>query len=400
MRLATLRRKRTEPAMPGLHATARVVRSGLPAAHAVADLARRAKPGDLVVIDCLDLDAAGGRLLAGAGVAAVVNTAPFVSGRFPARGALVLVESGVALLDRVGPELTRVLLDGDKVRLDGPLLFRGDDVVARGEVLDLATVHRLMDRARAGLAVQLEAFMANTAQVLRHEADLFLDGDGVPELSTRLAKRPVLLVAAGPGWQEDLARLRPWMKAAAPVLVGVDEGADALLAVGLKPHLIVGNPEVITEEALGCGAEIVVRAERGGSAPGLDRAEAHQQRPVVFPVGAASEDAALLLAHTHDANLIVTVGSRTNVTDLVDRARPELAAGLLARLKAGGRVVDGAAVARVYRQPAPAWPLWLLLLVLVAGLAAVVVISGDASPVGQWRDEVLRWAEQLWRGRG
>ena len=37
-----------------------------------------------------------------------------------------------------------------------------------------------MDEARAGLAVQLEAFAANTMEFLRRERDLLLDGVGVP----------------------------------------------------------------------------------------------------------------------------------------------------------------------------------------------------------------------------
>lgn len=400
MRLATLRRKRTEPTLPGLHGPARVARAGQSAAAAVAELARRARPGDLVIIDCLDLDAAGARLLAGARVAAVVNAAPCVSGRYPARGAQVLVDHGIAVLDRVGPEVTRIVGDGDRLRLDGALLHRGDDVVARGEVLDAQVVAALMDRARAGLAVQLEAFVANTGEYLRHEADLFLDGDGVPDIETVVSRRPVVLVAPGPGWQEDLARLRPWLRATEPVLVGIDEGADALLAVGLTPHLLVGNPELMTEEALLSGAEVVVRGERDGRAAGAARSEALGAPTVVFPVTASDEDAALLLVHAHGADLVVTVGSRASLSDFVDRARADLAASFLTRLKAGGRVVDAATVARVYRAPAPSWPLWLLTLLLLAGVVAVAVLAGDASPVGQWRETSIDWVRQQWEGLG
>ncbi len=394
MRLATLRRSRPDAQLPGIHGVARVQ----PVGADVADLARRAKRGDIAVIDQLDLDAASARLLVSAGVSAVVNAAPSISGRYPARGAQTLVDAGIAVLDRAGPEVLRLLRDGDKVRLDGSLLHNGDDVLARGEPLSGDDVTRLTERARSGLAVQLEAFAANTAEALRHDHALLLDGDGIPELSTRLAGRNVVVVSCGPSWEDDLAGLKPWMKTSDPVLVAVEEAADALRGLGWAPDLIVGNPDLVSEEALLCGAEIVVRADRDGRAGGVARASALGSRTVVFPVTGTGEDAALLLADAHDAALIVAVGSRASVTDFVDRARPDLAGTFLARLKVGTRLMDAASVAHVYRKPAPTWPLWLLVVLLVAGVAATAVLAGDATPVGQWRDDLIEWVRTIVNG--
>ncbi len=390
MRLATLRRSRTRASLPGIHGVARVQPAAPDYAAAaaitdLADLARRSRPGDIAVIDRLDLDAASARQLVATGVAAVVNAAPSISGRYPALGAQVLVDSGVVLLDRAGPEVVRVIGDGDRVRLDGSLLHRGDDVV-RGEVLTPDLVRTAMDRARAGLAVQLEAFAGNTAEHLRRERAIFLDGEGVPDVHTVLTGRPVVVVSRGPGWQADLDRLRPWLRSAQPVMVGVDEGADALLSAGVRPDLIVGNPDLVSEEALLCGAEVVVRADRDGPASGATRAEAHGARTVLFPVTGTSEDAALLLADAHDAALVVTVGSQASVVEFIDRARADMASTFLTRLKVGTRLVEASTVAQVYRPPAPAWPLWLLVALLLAGVVAIAVVSGDATPVGEWRE--------------
>lgn len=395
MRLATLRRSRSAPPLPGITGTARVQPAGT-GRDGIGSLARRLRRGDLAVIDALDLDAAGARALVGAGAAAVVNAAPTISGRYPARGAQVLVEAGVALLDRAGPEVLRVVSDGDRVRLDGALLHRGDDVVARGEPLTEEAVARLMDRARAGLAVQLEAFAANTAEHLRAEHALFLDGDGIPATETTLTGKTVLVVSRGPGWEEQLRGLRRWIREVQPVLVGVDEGADALLSAGLTPHLVVGNPDVVSDEALGCGAEVVIRADRDGRIPGLDRAEGLGARTVVFPVSATSEDAALLLAQAAEAALVVTAGSPVSVVDFADRARADLAGTFLTRLKTGGSVVDATAVTRLYTPPAPAWPWWLLVLVLVGSIAATVVLAGEATVVGQWRADAVDWLTAFW----
>jgi len=222
MRLATLRRSRTEAPLPGVHGVARVDPD-------VKSLARRIRPGDIAVVEHLDLDAASARLLVAAGVGAVVNAAESTSGRYPNLGPQVLVEADVPVLDRVGPEIMRVLGDGDRIRLDGDTLFRGEHPVGRGDRLSTESVYLSMERAKAGLGVQLEAFAANTVEHLRQERDLLLDGEGVPDVATVIAGRPVIVVCAGPGWESDLARLRPWIRHASPVLVGVDEGADALL---------------------------------------------------------------------------------------------------------------------------------------------------------------------------
>ena len=128
MRLATLRRTRHDPLLPGLHGPARVERRA-------GALARRAKPGDLAVIEHLDLDGPSAQLLVDARVAAVVNAAPSISGRYPNIGPQLLVEAGIPLLDSVGPEVMRLVDDGEKLRLDGDTLYRGDQPVCHGALM-------------------------------------------------------------------------------------------------------------------------------------------------------------------------------------------------------------------------------------------------------------------------
>ena len=200
MRLATLRRSRHEPPLPGLHGTARVE----PRAGA---LAHRAKPGDIAVLDHLDLDGASARMLIDAGVTAVVNAAPSISGRYPNHGPELLVQSGVVLLDRVGPEVMRLVDDGDRLRLDGDALYDGDDLVCRGELLTPESVAAAMDAARSGLGVQLQAFAHATTEHLGRERDVLLDGTGIPGTATGLEGRPVVVVTRTKGADTEL---RPW----------------------------------------------------------------------------------------------------------------------------------------------------------------------------------------------
>ena len=82
-----------------------------------------------------------------------------------------------------------------------------------------------------------------------------------------------------------------------PVLVGVDGGADALLECGYLPDIIIGDMDSITDEALRCGAELIVHAYSDGRAPGLERLRKMGLEPLVLPAPGTSEDVALLLAY-------------------------------------------------------------------------------------------------------
>ncbi len=140
-----------------------------------------------------------------------------------------------------------------------------------------------MDEARAGLSVQLEAFAANTMDYLRRSASCCFDGVGVPDIRTDLDGRHVLIVVRGYHYKDDLQTLRHYIREYRPVLIGVDGGADALIEAGHKPDLIVGDMDSVSDDALRCGAEIVVHAYRDGRAPGLERVRAPRRRAGRLP---------------------------------------------------------------------------------------------------------------------
>ena len=122
------------------------------------------------------------------------------------------------------------------LRIDGGACSStGEPVVAEGACSTARPSQAAMDEARAGLAVQLEAFAGNTMDYLRRERDLLLDGVGVPDITTDLDGRQVLIVVRGYHYKEDLATLRPYIREYRPVLIGVDGGADALLEAGYTP---------------------------------------------------------------------------------------------------------------------------------------------------------------------
>jgi uncharacterized membrane-anchored protein len=385
MRLPTLRRAR--PAEPG------VIAGAVRLDRRTKRLVGRLRPGEVAVIDHVDLDRVAADSLVASSVSAVLNAKPSVSGRYPNLGPEVLVKAGIPLLDDLGEDLFDRLREGDVVRVDGQSVLVGDEVVAKGHRQDLESVTRAMADARGGLSVQLEAFAANTMEYLKQERDLLLDGVGVPEIKTEIAGRHCLIVVRGYDYQEDLDVLRPYIHEFKPVLIGVDGGADALVEAGYTPDMIIGDMDSVSDDVLRCGAEIVVHAYRDGRAPGMARVQRVGVSAITFPAAATSEDIAMLLADDKGASLIVAVGTHTTLVEFLDKGRGGMASTFLTQLKVGGKVVDAKGVSRLYRQSLSTSSLVMLVLAAIAAMAAAIAVTtvGKAylGVIAEWWDNLL-----------
>jgi uncharacterized membrane-anchored protein len=386
--LRSLSRRQTphEADLPGVRGTVRI--DGR-----TKDLTKRLKSGDIAVIDHQDLDRVSAEALLGCKPLAVINAAPSITGRYPNMGPEILVDAGVPLLDNVGKDVMATLEDGQCVRLDGDTLYVDEVVVAKGILLDADLVAAAMIEARAGLAVQLEAFAANTMEYLRRERALLLDGVGVPDITTVLDGRHALVVVRGYHYKDDLETLRSYIREYRPVLIGVDGGADALLEAGHRPDLIVGDMDSVSDATLNCGAEIVVHAYRDGRAPGLERVNKLGLDSVLFPATGTSEDVAMLLADDKGASLIVAVGSHATLVEFLDKGRSGMASTFLTRLRIGGKLVDAKGVSRLYRSRIS--NLWLGTMLFVGMFALFVALA--ATPAGTVMLQLVaaRW-DDLW----
>ncbi|MDQ2587821.1 putative cytokinetic ring protein SteA [Saccharothrix yanglingensis] len=370
---------RTHHELPGATGVARVDRRS-------GDLLRRLGPGDIAVLDHVDLDRRTAEALVAAGVVGVVNASPSISGRFPNLGPELLVEAGVPLVDAVGTAVLREVKDGAKVRLHEGGVFVGEKEVARGVEQTAESVADAVVEAKAGMAAQLEAFSANTIEFLRRERTLLLDGVGVPELFLPIRDRQVLVVCGGPRHAEELRALRRYIREHRPVLFGVEAGADTLHAAGYAPDVIVGDPDGIGTETLRAGSEVVVPAQVDGHAPGLERIQDLGIGAVTFPASGNAEDLALLLAESHGASLVVTVGLRAGLREFLDRGNAgSTPSTFLTRLKLGEKLVDGHAVAALHRSGVSTGVVVLLVLAAVVAMTAALVVSG----VGQVHADVV-----------
>jgi uncharacterized membrane-anchored protein len=374
MRLPTLLRRRGAPTEIG--GRVRLDRR-------TKNLTKRLRPGEIAVIHHSDLDRVSAEALVEAGVAAVVNAVPSVSGRYPNLGPGILMDAGITLIDDAGDQIFATVHEGDLVTIDGGrVLSAHGTVVADGTLYTTEILEEQLQYAREGLSDQIEAFADNTMTYLREEKELLLEGVGVPEVATEIEGRHVLIVVRGYDYRSDLEALRPYISEYRPLLMGVDGGADALIEAGYKPDMIIGDMDSCSDHTLRCGAELVVHAYHDGRAPGLERITALGLQAVVFPALGTSEDAAMLLADSKGAQLLVAVGTHASLVEFLDKGRAGMASTFLTRLRVGPKLVDAKGVSRIYRSQIRTWHLVLLVLSGVLALFTALLFTDVGSAMG------------------
>ncbi|HYO38570.1 MAG TPA: putative cytokinetic ring protein SteA [Nocardioidaceae bacterium] len=403
MRLPT--RSRTAGALPGVTGTVRMDRR-------TGSLMTRLRPGDIAVIDHLDLDRQNAEALVERGVVAVVDASPLISGRYPNLGPEHLASSGVVMVDDVGPAVFARLRDGERARVhDGTVLVGSEEVVS-GRALDSEGIVELMQDARGGLSTQLQSLTHNTTEFLRREQGLLLHGQGLPHTTTPIEGRPVVVVVRGFDYREDLRRLRRFVREQRPVLIGVDAGADALLESGHRPDIVVVGKEglpgsgttddqdvTVSLRALHAAGEVLLHTDGADRVTGEERLSRLGVRHRTVASSGMSEDVALLLADVRGASLVVTVGTHATLDEFLDRRRGGLSSTFLTRLRVGPKLVDARGVSQLYAGQVRAWH---LALVVLAGLVALGVAVAT-TPVGaEWwaaaaaaLSDLLRWVEGL-----
>ncbi|MDQ3978638.1 MAG: putative cytokinetic ring protein SteA [Actinomycetota bacterium] len=358
-------------------------------------LLSRLQPGEIAVIDHLDLDrlAAEGLIKAGAG--AVVNASRSISGRYPNMGPLLLVAAGIPLIDDVGTEVTTAVTEGERLSVAGQDVLADGRLVARGTRHTLESLEEQIEQAKLTVGAELERFAENTLEYLRREHHLLTDSPSLPSLGVDLAGRHVLVVVRGLGWEEDLAALRAYIQEIKPVLIAVDGGADALVKAGYRPNVIIGDFDSVSDETLRTSkAQLVVHAYPGGDAPGAARLEALRLPYTVFEAIGTSEDIAMLLAYEKRAELIVAVGTHASMVEFLDKGRSGMASTFLVRLKVGPILVDAKGVSRLYQSRVRKGDLFFLVL---AALVAMLVIAAVADSTHVFLRALWVWLSDTWR---
>jgi uncharacterized membrane-anchored protein len=364
------------------------------------DLVKRLCPGDIAVIDHADIDRVAAENLILRRPSAVVNASTSFTGRYPHVGPLLIAEAGIPLIDDVGAAVLDLVEEGEELRLVGTDLWRGEELLAAGHRQDVDDLARRIVRARADMGAELEAFAVNTLEWIRREARLTFEPLVLPPLRSDFRGRHALVVVRGHDYRRDLKALRAYIREFQPVLVAVDGGADALLEVGLRPDIIIGDFDSVSEQALTCGADLVHHVHPDGRAPGREELLHFGVPYVEFVAEGTSEDVAMLLSAEAGAELIVAVGTHASMVEFLDKGRAGMASTFLTRLRLGPLLVDAKGVNRLYETRLRRRDLAMLIGAAVVAMLVVTIVSEPLHVFlsGLWvilRDGWLRIADTV-----
>lgn len=357
------------------------------------DLIKRLQPGDIAVIHHQDLDRVAAEGLIAANPVAVINAAESISGRYPNEGPIRVLHAGITLIDHAGTDLLDHVREGDRLTIVGDEVRRGADLVATGTKLSLPVVEDAMEAARTAIGGELERFATNTLEYIQREARLTFEPVRLPPLRAKFERRHALVVVRGHDYRSDLKALKPYIREYRPVLIGVDGGADALLEMGFKPDVIIGDFDSVSEQALTVGAELLHHVHLDGRAPGREALQAWGVPYEEFVIDGTSEDVAMMLAYEAGAQLIVAVGTHTSMVEFLDKGRPGMSSTFLTRLRLGPMLVDAKGVNRLYEGRVRRLDLVLL---VAAALVAMVVVALVAAPIHTLIDGIRLTLRDIW----
>lgn len=318
-------------------------------------LLRRITKEQIAVINHYDIDEEAANGLIEKNVLCVVNFSKSMSGSFPTLGLKKLIDEKIPVYDvKANNEKFKELHDGYEIVIDTNsntinFLFNNQPKIILPVMKWTVDKWReTFEKSTNNLEYELDKFIKNTLEYATKEKNLVLERLSVPKLRTKIKGRQVLIVIRGNNYRKDLYTLKRYIEEKKPVLIGVDGGADALIESGFKPDIIIGDMDSITDEALKSNAELIVHAYPSGNAPGMHRIDELKLSAQILTSIGTSEDVAMLLAYEEMADIIVVVGSHTNIIDFLEKGRKGMASTLLVRMKIGPKLIDARGISHLY----------------------------------------------------
>lgn len=335
------------------------------------NMTKRLKPGEIALINHKDLDEIAALSLVEKKVKCIINVNKTISGKYPNQGPSVLLDANIPIFE-ADESLFEIINEGETVEIiDNEIICNGNKI-GQCQLLDEEKIKNLLDIGYDNLEKELEEFIENTLNYAKKEKGLVTGKISIPNSKVNLKNKHVLVVVRGKDYKVDLEAIKPYISEVKPVLIGVDGGADALLEFGYTPDIVIGDMDSVSDRCLKQAKEIIVHAYPDGRAPGLERVKELQLDAKIFPSPGTSEDVALLLAYSNGADLIVAVGTHSNMIDFLEKGRKGMASTFLVRLKVGPKLVDAKGVNKLYSSP---FKLKYVVGLLIAALIPIITIT-------------------------
>lgn len=340
------------------------------------ELVKRLQANEIAVINHRDIDEVAASSLVACRPKLIINADQSMSGRYPNLGPGILVKADLPVLDHVGLDVFQAIQEDDILEIIENNIYRNGELLGTGTLLTEEVIQSKLEETEKNFAVELDKFIENTLEYAKKEKNFFLGNLKIPDVNTEFKGRHVLVVVRGQDYKEDLMAIKPYIEEFNPILIGVDGGGDALLEFGYIPDLIVGDMDSVSDQCLLSCKEIIVHAYPDGRAPGLERVEQLGLKGILFPAPGTSEDIAMLMAFEKNADLIVAVGTHSNMIDFLEKGRKGMASTFLVRLKVGSKLIDAKGVNKLQRESIK----FKYLVGLVFGALIPVFIVGLMSP--------------------
>lgn len=338
-------------------------------------LANRLKPKDIALISHRDLDEVAAVSLAESKISCVINTERTISGRYPNRGPAILVEKNIPIFEVEYEENLDLLNDGDIIEIiDNNIYYKGEKI-SKCSYISPSVIEELIKLGYDNIEKELDIFIENTLDYARKEKGLVTGKVQIPIIDTDFKGRHALVVVRGMDYKIDLKTIKSYVDEVKPILIGVDGGGDALLEFGLIPHIVIGDMDSVSDRSLLLAKEVIVHAYTDGKAPGLDRVKKLGIAPKVFISPGTSEDIALLLAYEKNADLIVAVGTHSNMIDFLEKGRKGMSSTFLVRLKVGDKLVDAKGVNQLYKSKFKAKHVGFVIIATLIPMIMLILIN-------------------------
>ena len=341
-------------------------------------LIAKMKPNQIVIIHHKDLDEIAANGLIAKKAKAIINFSTTMTGTYPTMGLKMLLDAKVPVYDvlETAVNIGQLPEEGNaEIDVENNVMI----IELENKKLELHLIQWTFDTwkqtlqiANVNLEHELNHFIDNTLSYAMKEKDFVLKPLKIPSLKTNMKGKHVVVVVRGSNYLEDLYAIKSYISDYKPILIGVDGGADALLENGLRPHMIIGDMDSVSDKALQSGAEVIVHAYANGEAPGLTRVEQLGVKGKIIPSVGTSEDIAMLLAFEQGAEIIVALGTHSNMIDFLEKGRKGMASTTLVRMKIGTKLVDAKGVSKLYQ---PRMDLRYISTLSLAALTPILAIS-------------------------
>lgn len=281
--------------------------------------------------------------------AAIINLAPYVSGSYAPPGIDQLLHANIPLFQTIPnhtPKLLALIQEhpyGRAVLWGRRLYVHANNKKTLMSVLLRVTREDLnepLKRLRHTWPERFKDIAYNTATFMQQEIETFRTPYQWPYVSQQLKGKNVLILIRSATSEADLNILLKTYDLSEWVFIGVDGGADVLLGYGLRPDIVIGDFDSISDRALTLARERCLHTYKDGWAPERDRLLKKRLSFYTIQMPGTSEDVAIRMAIESGAQTILVIGRHQTLLDALEKNRKGLASTVLLSLMYGHRFFD------------------------------------------------------------